>query len=54
MKIITNNLLTYNKIIELKDSTLVTSGTTQRFFVFEGKSYSHIIDPQSGYPSDRF
>lgn len=46
--------LGYNKIIELKDSTLVTSGTTQRFFVFDGKSYSHIIDPQNGYPSDRF
>ena len=46
--------LGYNEAIKLKNETLVTSGSYQRFFTFEEKQYSHIIDPQKGYPSDLF
>ena len=46
--------LGYNNIIFLNDSTLVTSGTYQRFFTYNDKNYSHIIDTENGYPSDRF
>lgn len=30
--------------------TLNTSGTYRRFFDHDGKSYSHILDPRTGYP----
>lgn len=46
--------LGYNEVISLHNSTLVTSGSYQRFFTYHGKSYSHIINPQSGYPADGF
>jgi thiamine biosynthesis lipoprotein len=28
-----------------------TSGNYEKFFYAEGKMYSHIMDPRSGYPS---
>ncbi len=46
--------LGYNKAVILDNSTLVTSGSYQRYFIFEGKSYSHIIDTNSGYPAQLF
>lgn len=46
--------LGYKKAVSLNNSTLVTSGSYQRYFVYNGRSYSHVIDAQSGYPSERF
>ena len=41
----TLNLLLTNK-------TIATSGNYRNFFTHEGKSYSHIISPTTGYPID--
>lgn len=35
----------------LKDGSMSTSGTSERFFVAGGVTYSHIMDPRSGYPA---
>jgi len=37
-------------VIEVKDKTLVTSGTYERFFIKGGKRYHHILDVKTGYP----
>ena len=36
----------------LKDNSLSTSGNYEKFFWAEGKLYSHIMDPRTGYPSE--
>ena len=35
----------------LRDRSMATSGTSEKFFVSGGKLYSHIFDPRSGYPA---
>jgi thiamine biosynthesis lipoprotein len=35
----------------LKDSSMSTSGNTEKFFVAGGVTYSHIMDPRTGSPS---
>jgi thiamine biosynthesis lipoprotein len=37
--------------VSLKDESLSTSGNYEKFFWAEGKLYSHIMDPRTGYPS---
>ncbi|MCK4520177.1 MAG: FAD:protein FMN transferase [Candidatus Omnitrophica bacterium] len=43
------------KILEtqlLIDQAVATSGGYEQFFSFQGKDYSHLIDPRKGYPVD--
>ncbi len=34
------------------EKSIVTSGSYERYFEFEGKKYHHIINPENGYPTD--
>ena len=36
--------------IYLKNESMSTSGTTEKFFVAGGRVYSHLMDPRTGYP----
>jgi thiamine biosynthesis lipoprotein len=38
--------------VVLHDNSLSTSGNYEKFFFAEGKMYSHIMDPRTGYPSE--
>jgi len=35
---------------DIKNLGVATSGDYEKFFVINGKRYSHIINPQSGFP----
>ena len=38
-------------VFPLQESAVVTSGSYEKFVMFEGKRYSHIINPVTGYPA---
>jgi len=43
---------TLYKIIRLNNHAIATSGNYRNFFETNGKTYSHIIDPKTGFPID--
>ena len=48
------NPLNKNKVLAtfiLDESAVETSGSYEKFVIFKGKRYSHIIDPRTGYPA---
>jgi len=40
------------KIVRLSNQAIATSGNYRNFFELNGKTYSHIIDPKTGFPVD--
>ncbi len=40
------------RVLSLTDRALATSGDYRNFFEIDGRHYSHIIDPRTGYPVD--
>ena len=43
------NLLT---IVKVNNMSVVTSGSYERNYIYNGKTYSHIIDPNTQYPAE--
>ena len=44
----------YLRYLELEGESLITSGSYQRFYVVDGKSYHHIIDSETLMPSELY
>jgi thiamine biosynthesis lipoprotein len=54
-KISIKNPRTPSRTVEdvyLKDQSMSTSGNYEKFFFAEGKMWSHIMDPRTGYPAE--
>jgi len=42
------------RIVNLTDSSLVTSGNYERYYTVDGKRYHHLIDPDTLFPAEYF
>jgi thiamine biosynthesis lipoprotein len=40
------------KVLKLKNGSVTTSGSNEKFAEIDGKRYSHIINPKTGWPSE--
>jgi len=45
-----DNDLGIQKVVNLKDASMATSGDYRNYFESDGIRYSHTIDPKTGYP----
>ena len=53
-KVAITNPLNKNKayaLLPISNSAVVTSGNYEKYVEFDGKRYTHIIDPRTGYPA---
>ena len=48
-----NDTSEYIEIVELEDQAIVTSGSYQRYYYVDGKTYHHIIDPDTLMPAEK-
>ncbi len=54
-KVAITNPLNKNKafaLLPISNRAVVTSGNYEKYVVFQGKRYTHIINPKTGYPSN--
>ena len=40
------------KVLNIKEKAIVTSGGYERFYLYDGKKYHHIIDPETNFPGE--
>ncbi len=49
-KPVTDGSRSLQAVVNVSNKALVTSGSYRKFYELDGRRYSHIIDPRSGYP----